>query len=171
MRQVVMCNAESAALLHGGIFTEYSCTFESPYFADLLCKAQIDLYTRVNDQDVLVDLKTTASLKTAQKAFFDLGYDLQLAFYRDALIGNGFAVDKVQIMFVETSAPYQVAVWDVPEEVLQNGVEKIKIAIEKYQRQREFAFPEVLTGTIEMPPWVRVETAGEDSPFLPLKTA
>ena len=140
---------------------ELSLQFDSPYYEGLSCKGQIDLYTK---NGILVDLKTVADIEKAQKQFFGLHYDLQLAFYHDALTANGYQVNAVKVLFVETQAPHQVALLDVPASVLENGQQKVQLALRKYLDQRELAEPELITGEIDMPPWAMV-LSDEVSPF------
>lgn len=161
MAMSLKAHKETHQLLQERLAVEYSCLFDSPYFADLECKAQIDLISGTT----LVDLKTVADIRKAQRQFFDLSYDLQLAFYLDAAQANDFTIDKVQVLFVETAAPYQAALYTVPAEVLANGREKIKIAVERMMQQRQLAYPELIAGEIELPAWAGVISDSEVSPF------
>ena len=140
---------------------ELSLQFDSPYYEGISCKGQIDLYTK---NGILVDLKTVADIEKAQRQFFNLHYDLQLAFYHDALVANGYQVNAVKVLFVETQSPHQVALLDVPQTVLDNGQAKIQMALKKYLDQRELAEPELIQGEITVPPWALVLDE-ESSPF------
>jgi exodeoxyribonuclease VIII len=162
MRDHVMGHKETAALLNDKKEVELSLTFDSPYQPGLLCKGQIDLYT--ND-GWLVDLKTIADIDKAERQFFNLHYDLQLAFYQDALMRNGRVPKGVKVLFVETASPHQVALFDVPGPVLDNGTAKIKVALNKYLEQRELAEPELINKAIDMPAWASVLDEDDISPF------
>lgn len=157
MNIAVMGHLECQRVLMGSD-KEISLYFDHPEFG-MPCKAQIDIY----GNNTLVDLKTTADINQAQRKFFDLHYDLQLHWYYMACLANGMAVDSVQVMFVETSAPYRVALFDVPQAVLDNGRAKAAVAIKKLVEQRENALPSLITGEIEVPGWAQYEI--NDSPF------
>jgi exodeoxyribonuclease VIII len=162
MRDHVMGNKATAELLNNKKEVELSLTFDSPYEPGLLCKGQIDLYTQ---DGWLVDLKTIADIDKAEKQFFNLHYDLQLAFYADALLANDMPVKGVKVLFVETAAPHQVALFEVPGPVLDNGTAKIKLALRKYLEQRELAEPELIQREIMMPSWASVLDEDDISPF------
>lgn len=132
-------------LLVDAHLVEASMTFESPYFRDLECKAQIDLFT--ND-GILVDVKTTNDMAWLQHTFFKFHYDLQLKYYKDALQANGFKVNEVKVWFIETSPPHQMALLDVENDVLDIGKEKVIAAIRKYEAQKNQPMPELIKGKI-----------------------
>lgn len=161
MSNNVQAHMETADLLMNAEAVELSLLFESPYFAGIECKAQIDLYTK---DGILVDLKTISDIERAEKQFFSLHYDLQLAYYRDALQQCGHQVNAVKVMFVETAAPHQVALYDIPNQVLANGTDKIRIATRKWMQQKDQAQPELIRREILMPEWA-VMLDEEASPF------
>ena len=162
MQDHVLGHKSTAELLGNKEAVEMSVTFDSPYQPGLLCKSQIDLYTK---DGYLVDLKTIMDIDKAEKQFFNLHYDLQLAFYADALMANGYEVKGVKVLFVETAAPHQVALFDVPGPVLDNGTAKIKVALNKYLEQRELAEPDLIQREIIMPSWASVLDEDDISPF------
>ena len=66
---------------------------------------------------------------------------------------------------METASPHQVALFDVPGPVLDNGTAKIKVALNKYLEQRELAEPELINKAIDMPAWASVLDEDDISPF------
>ena len=75
---------------------------------------------------VLTDLKTTAEIepKLFGKTFYNFSYDIKMGLYRRWL--NSVTNDHwpVEIIVMESKAPYDVAVIPVPDAVLDAGVEK-----------------------------------------------
>jgi len=147
-------------LEHKDRMVEASYSFPSPYVDGLECKSQIDLYA----DGFLVDLKTIADITKARRQFFDMHYDLQLAFYRDCLVAQGLEVKAVYVLFVETQAPHQAAFFRVSDDVLKYGEHKIQKALAKYFDQATRPVPDVIDGTLELPSWVDRETI-DKSPF------
>ena len=152
MSESVLGHKETLSLLDNQQLVEASMTFDLDClgFPNLLGKAQIDLFTK---DGILMDLKTIADISKAEKQFFNMNYDLQLSYYQLALEANGYEVSAVRVLFVETQPPYQCALFDLPYEVILNGKIKCIKAIGKYLYQRELVNPELITGTLEVPPW------------------
>jgi PDDEXK-like uncharacterized protein DUF3799 len=72
----------------------------------------------------LVDLKSAASIQPRlfATAAARLGYIAQLAYYSDGLAASGIDVDPEPVLIaVESSAPYDVIVYRVPEHVVELG--------------------------------------------------
>jgi hypothetical protein len=86
-------------------------------------RARVDWVTIIDGQLVFVDLKTTAS--TIFRKFcadaYKFGYHVQFALYTD----GGFQIfqetPRFIVIAVENKAPYDVAVFSVPDEVLEHG--------------------------------------------------
>lgn len=86
------------------------------------CKGRVDWLTKL-DAPVLVGLKTARDCRHfafgSQAA--KLGYHLQWAFYRDGYESlTAFAPRVVEIV-VESAAPHAVAVYVIPDDILQQG--------------------------------------------------
>ena len=165
MARAVKDQTYELGIFDGAYETEISMLFDSPYYSGVECKGQIDLYT---GERQLVDLKTTRNIEAAEKQFFNMHYDLQLAFYRDALRANGYPVTDVSVLFVETAPPYQVAYFKLSVEVLENGVNKIKAAMDKYFEQSQYAGPQLRQRVIDLPDWASVGY-GDDSDLSPFR--
>jgi len=142
---------EIGSLLGNAQFVEQSMTFD---YHGLDAKAQIDLYTK---DGVLVDLKTVSDIYQAEKQFFNMHYALQMAWYKLALEGNDLPVNEVKILFVETQAPHQCALFSLTEPVLLHGLREAADAVDKYLAQRELVHPELINGSLALPPWLNKE--------------
>ena len=91
------------------------------------CRCRPDAY-RIDEHSVrLVDLKTCADLDRFEDDFYRQAYDIQLAFYLrglavahygKAVAGGAFNDVRVHVVAVESSAPYRVGVYRVPDTVL-----------------------------------------------------
>jgi hypothetical protein len=85
----------------------------------LACKARLDWWR----PGLFADLKTTADLDATRFAAtsFRLGYHMQLAFYRAGLVANGLDAPPPKIIAVESSAPHDVAVFALDDDLLWTG--------------------------------------------------
>lgn len=90
----------------------------------LQCKGRLDWVS--SSEHILTDLKTAASIEDRLfgKAFFNFGYDIKLGLYRRWL--NKATNDNwpVEVIALENSPPYDLAVIPIPDAVLDRGVEK-----------------------------------------------
>lgn len=92
------------------------------------CRGRIDWLTTLDGRPVIVDLKTTKSAKPfmfgGQAA--KLGYHLQAAYYQDGLEAITGERAAVIIVAVESAAPFEPAVFRVPDDVLEQGREEYR---------------------------------------------
>ena len=158
MAQAVRLQEGCMELLENAHAVEQSMLFD---WGDEKAKAQVDLYT---NGGVLVDLKTIGDISKAERQFFNMHYDLQLAWYEEACNQNGFVVHDVKVMFVESQPPYRVALYDVSQPVLNVGTAKANQALQKWKLQKEMPVPELITGTLELPAWMDYSDT-ETGPF------
>ena len=90
------------------------------------CRGRIDWLTTIDGQDWIVDLKTTKSAKPfafgGQAA--KLGYHLQLAYYFDGYVAITGRTPRMAIIAVESSAPFEPAVFSIPDDVILQGREE-----------------------------------------------
>jgi len=104
-------------------FLTHSAVIERPLvwgWGKRRCKGIPDLH----DRDVLVDLKTTQSVESRMfgNAAARYHYHAQLAWYQEGIArATGHAPSDVYIVAVETSAPYDTAVFRVTPEQLEAG--------------------------------------------------
>ena len=81
------------------------------------CKA--DYYRE--DLGVVIDLKTTKSIKDFKKSILEYGYGTQSAFYTDVISSLGYRVDTFLFILVETTAPYMVSIQEMSYEGIEEG--------------------------------------------------
>lgn len=83
--------------------------------------------------DVLVDLKTTRNPSPAKFSYDAkrLGYPLQMGFYLDAALACTGRLPRVKIIAAQNVEPFDVAVFDLPDEVLIYGREQYELALDK----------------------------------------
>lgn len=84
------------------------------------CKSRLDWFKA---DDYLLDLKTTKSIQPwlFNRDCFNMGYHIQGAFYQDAFQAVNGQKLPYYIVAVETNAPHDVAVYAMPDEVLDEG--------------------------------------------------
>ena len=120
-------------------------------------KARLDCFSTILG---VVDLKTTARIQPElfAKQFVGMGYDLQVGWYCDTARQH-YELDAMpacHVIAVESKPPYDVAVYRVPDMVINVGKSKARKIAERY-RQCEVAgiFPGVMDGVKElvMPAW------------------
>jgi len=136
------------------------------------CKLRLDrLAHKTRYGRVLVDLKTTrdADPRVFARQAANLGYAQQLAMYRDGLAAIGEPVDKVVIVLVETSAPYDSAVLVVENDTLQAGRSdylKLLRRVAECREAGEWPGRYPTEGVLDMPSWWWEDSAdigdGED---------
>lgn len=91
------------------------------------CRGRADWLTRINGEHFLVGLKTATARSFPSMAFswaaYKLGYHMQWAFYQDGYKTLTGVRPKVKEIVVESSAPHDVAVYDIADDVLEKGRE------------------------------------------------
>jgi exodeoxyribonuclease VIII len=154
--QAIVNHPVAFALLQGAAF-ENTREWTDPA-TKLRCKGRTD----AEKPGILIDLKGCGSVNPRMFAreCAKNGYHLQLAHYCNgikALTGNPPA--KVVIIAVETKAPYDVAVYQIPREPLQQAQEELSYALETLAnciktgnwpgtcpQEEELAFPAYIYG-------------------------
>lgn len=95
---------------------------EQAFFSELdgvgvKCKA--DYY--IESAGVVIDLKTTKSIKDFKKSILEYGYGTQSAFYTDIISSLGKKADRFVFILVETQKPYMVSVQEISLESIEEG--------------------------------------------------
>ena len=119
----------------------------------LECKAKPDAYGRY-----LLDVKTTSCDWTPRgfaNEILSRKYHGQLAFYAEGLAANGVHVEQVGIIFVQNSAPWDVALVWLGDDWLQAGAGLVRKALAEVQLCQDIgatgAFPAAVE--LELPKW------------------
>lgn len=100
----------------------------------LACKGRLDWLT----PDILLDLKSSADLdeRRFRNAVASYGYHCQLAFYSMGLVALGYA-RPVKLLAVEKTPPYDVGVFDITEDMLSVGEERVRKLLRKLVECRD----------------------------------
>ncbi len=107
----------------------------------VMCKARIDRVGFVGEWPIVGDLKTArnAARRPIERAIFDYGYDVQAAHYLAALealypvpAGNPFR--RFVFFVIESEPPYLCACYELDDAALNEGEQKRRRYIAKWQR-------------------------------------
>ena len=122
VRDAVHSHKVARRLLRGGR-SEVTLQWIDPV-TRIKCRARLD-HLRGN---VLTDLKSTKDIdnRSFGRLAANMGYAGQLAFYRLGLVATGHDLAPVRIIAVESSAPHDVGVFSVDEDVLEVGVMEVR---------------------------------------------
>lgn len=101
------------------------------------CKGRCDLLT--GNGTILVDLKTTTDIRRNEfmRKVLNYGYALSMAFYVDGLQAQGYNIEHVYLLAVETSGPFDVAPYELDDNWLELGRAQYQEALEKLAACRE----------------------------------
>ena len=125
-----------APYLVGGAF-EQTVTWTDPV-TGLKCKARMDLTNA--GMKALVDLKSSTTIDAYRfgRIAARLGYHCQLAHYNDGCTrGLGWTPAETLIVAVESSAPYDVAVFVLDDDTLFAGREEVQALLQRLKQCRE----------------------------------
>ena len=95
-------------------------------------KAKYDAYC--DAKGLIYDIKTTESLTKFRRSFYDLGYHTQAYFYTMMMRKLGKEINGFIFYVIETNAPYCHGVFDIDDEVLEDGKNDINRAMEIYKQ-------------------------------------
>lgn len=123
-----------------------------------ICKGRADWITRIGDLDVLVGLKTARDCRpfVFGSASAKLGYHLQWAFYFDGYVAITGRTPKVVEIVVESAAPYAVATYVIPSDVIEQGRDEYRALLERLDEcEREGVWPGPVTEEqiLTLPSW------------------
>ena len=92
-------------------------------FTGRACRGRLDW---LNPRHIITDLKTTkdASPRGFASSMVKFGLHLQAAFYSDGYHACTGIYPEFKFLVVETSAPYEVALYSVPQAVIDQGREE-----------------------------------------------
>lgn len=124
------------------------------------CKGRADWIKNDGDSAMLVGLKTSRDPRLYQfsnQIARSLNYHLQWAWYYDGFeFVTGRAPTKVIEIVVESSPPYDVVVYEIPDEVIQQGRDDYMVLLEKLEEcERTNEWPGVAKGVVlfSLPEW------------------
>lgn len=107
--------AIAGGLLQGGVA-------EQAFFSEfdgIPVKCKADYY--IESAGVVIDLKTTKSIKDFKKSILEYGYGTQSAFYTDLISSLNKRAERFVFILVETTAPYMVSVQEMSFESIEEG--------------------------------------------------
>jgi hypothetical protein len=88
--------------------------------------------------DYLWDFKTTSSdWKQLWRSCVDYGYLWQAAWYVDAAMACGWDHHSLKFVFAQTSKPHGVRVFTLPEELVEQAREQIRVTLDQIRLRRE----------------------------------
>jgi exodeoxyribonuclease VIII len=156
MAAAVNAHPAARALLDRVAQVELSA-FWTDQASGVFCKGRIDLLTKDN---VIGDLKTTeddASPEGFARSVCKYKYHVQAIHYlRGLLASMATACDDYQIIAVEKSAPYAVAVYRINEEQLMLGKNQIDEMLTRWAEcEKSATWPAYADGVVELslPAW------------------
>lgn len=104
------------------------------------CKSRLD--AAIFELGLILDVKTTSggvdakSFSSTVKAY---GYDMQAAFYTDAMMGETGLPWQFGFVVIGSGKPYEVGLYLMDEAQLQRGREKYMSALDRYDEYKELA--------------------------------
>jgi len=107
--------AIAGGLLQGGLAER---AFFSE-FDNVPVKCKADYY--IESAGVVIDLKTTKSIKDFKKSILEYGYGTQSAFYTDVISSLGYRAERFVFILVETTKPYMVSVQEMEFVGIEEG--------------------------------------------------
>jgi exodeoxyribonuclease VIII len=135
-----------------------SCKWEDPLFGSIEgveCKGLLDLLS----QCWIGDIKTAMSVQPRMfgSSAAKLNYPFKLSFYRELARQNGYPIDTVFLIAVESKGPFDCVTSEVPEIVLDNAFGNVCRVMRDYKRCLETGvWPGVSGGRVqqlEIPLW------------------
>ena len=145
------------------------------------CKARLDRVLNLEDEVIVLDLKTTDSVNVDkfQSKMVDLGYDFQAAWYANA--AKNVYNKPVRFIFVaiERNEPYTIDLFEAPPDMLEEARRKNELALQILKKCREageWPTKEPSLKMLEYPKWytpvsrdlVNIKTSEVSNEFVPL---
>lgn len=125
----------------------------------LQCRGRTDWLTQVDGEPYLIGLKTARDCRPFifGSAAAKLGYHLQWAFYMDGYKAITGRTPHVKEIVVESAAPYDVVVYDIPEDVILQGRGEyetlLRQLVECESRQEWLGVANGLEQVLTLPTW------------------
>lgn len=123
------------------------------------CKGRVDWLTHIDGHPTIVGLKTARDCRHfafgSQAA--KLGYHLQFAFYHDGYERIRDAKPKLVEIVVESAAPHAVAVYRIPDDIIEQGRDEYTRLLEQLKHceaANEWPGPQPCEDYLTLPSWV-----------------
>lgn len=102
--------------------------------AGINCKGRPDMLCHINGEPALLDLKTTADIRTFDNKFFSFRYDVQAAWYQRGFQQAAGLKDAPAFWFlaVDTEAPHLAQLIRASTDLLQQANDKIDEELERF---------------------------------------
>lgn len=134
VRDAVLAHPTAARLLNAPGKVEQTFLFNEPV-SGAPCKIRPDRYSELDGDVYIVDLKTTEDASPDQfaRSAYNYKYDVQAPFYLDGFeYATGVRPEAFVFIAVEKEAPYNVAVYFAPDEMLELGRKKYRAGCQTY---------------------------------------
>lgn len=142
------------------------------------CKARLDRVLDLEDETIVLDLKTTdsVSMEKFQGKMVDLGYDFQAGWYSHAAKLIYGKPTRFIFVAVERGSPHTVDLFEVPDYVLDEARFKNELALHRLKECLEtdhWPVSEPSLKMLEYPKWYNFASASQSLPskndeFVPL---
>ena len=124
-----------------------------------LCKGRVDWLTHIDGAPTIVGLKTARDCRHfafgAQAA--KLGYHLQFSWYHDGYERIREHKPKLVEIVVESAAPHAVAVYRIPDDIIEQGRDEYTRLLEQLaicERANDWPGPQPVEDYLTLPSWV-----------------
>jgi hypothetical protein len=142
------------------------------------CKARLDRVLNLEDETIVLDLKTTdsVSMEKFQGKMVDLGYDFQAGWYSHAAKLVYGKPTRFIFVAVERGSPHSVDLFEVPDHVLEEARFKNEFALHRLKECLEtdqWPVNEPSLKMLEYPKWYNFASHSQSLPakaneFVPL---
>lgn len=127
-------------------------------YDDIRCKARLDRVLVLDDEVIVVDLKTTDSVNVDkfQSKLVDLGYDFQAGWYSTAAEIIYGKPARFIFVAVERNEPYTVDLFEVPDFMLEEAKRKNELAMQILQECKQtgvYPAPKPSLKKLDYPKW------------------
>lgn len=123
------------------------------------CKGRVDWLTTIEGEPTIVGLKTTRDCRHfafgSQAA--KLGYHLQFSWYHDGYERIRNSKPKLVEIVVESAAPHAVAVYRIPDDIIEQGRDEYIQLLEQLancEATDEWPGPQPIEDYLTLPSWV-----------------
>lgn len=122
------------------------------------CKARLDRVLVLEDEVIVVDLKTTDSVNIDkfQSKLVDLGYDFQAGWYATAAEAVYKKPARFIFVAIERNAPYTVDMFEVPSYMMEEAKRKNAVALKLLQECKatnNWPAPQPKLKVLDYPKW------------------